>query len=238
MGVTIGNKIELIHLDQVIKNDKNAKVYLSKVCDIMQNNTLQIAMPIYDGKIVPLAVDDKYSACFYTDGGLYQVNVLITSRYKSGNLFFLDVKMLGDLEKVQRREYYRYNCILDAKLRIVTENDIRDIFKSSASSDTEEQEWEEAKIIDISGGGIKLVPRKDFPENSIVNIRFELFTVDHFDKFNLLARILQSSRTNNNAELYMQRLEFVKIGHDDRDKIIRFIFENERINRAKETGLI
>lgn len=238
MGVTIGNKIELIHLDQVIKNDKNAKVYLSKVCDIMQNNTLQIAMPIYDGKIVPLAVDDKYSACFYTDGGLYQVNVLITSRYKSGNLFFLDVMMLGDLEKVQRREYYRYNCILDAKLRIVTENDIRDIFKSSASSDTEEQEWEEAKIIDISGGGIKLVQRKDFPENSIVNIRFELFTVDHFDKFNLLARILQSSRTNNNAELNMQRLEFVKISHDDRDKIIRFIFENERINRAKETGLI
>ena len=82
MGVTIGNKIELIHLDQVIKNDKNAKVYLSKVCDIMQNNTLQIAMPIYDGKIVPLAVDDKYSACFYTDGGLYLDVIRTLTWYK------------------------------------------------------------------------------------------------------------------------------------------------------------
>lgn len=89
MNIAVGNKIELVQLEQVIKNDKNKKVYVSKIYDILSEDTLQIAMPIYEGKIVPLPVDEKYSACFYTTKGLLQCNVLITSRYKSGNLFSL-----------------------------------------------------------------------------------------------------------------------------------------------------
>ena len=113
MGLSIGNKIELVKLEQIIRNDSNKKVFSSKICDIMPKNVLQISMPIYEGKIVPLNVNDKYSACFYTDKGLLQTNVLITSRYRSGNLFFLEVTMLGNLEKVQRREFYRYKCIMN-----------------------------------------------------------------------------------------------------------------------------
>ena len=117
MGIAIGNKIELVRLDQVIRNEQNKKVYVSKIYDILDRDKLQIAMPIFEGRIVPLDLDERYTACFYTERGLLQCNVQVTARYKSGNLFFLDVKLLGALEKVQRRQFYRYDCLIDAQIR-------------------------------------------------------------------------------------------------------------------------
>lgn len=46
MGIAIGNKIELVRLDQVIRNEQNKKVYVSKIYDILDQDKLQIAMPI------------------------------------------------------------------------------------------------------------------------------------------------------------------------------------------------
>ena len=64
MGIAIGNKIELVRLDQVIRNEQNKKVYVSKIYDILDQDKLQIAMPIFEGRIVPLDLDERYTACF------------------------------------------------------------------------------------------------------------------------------------------------------------------------------
>ena len=42
----------------------------------------------------------------------------------------------------------------------------------------------------------------------------------------------------NHAGLVEQRLEFLKITKDERDNIIKYIFECERLNRAKEMGMM
>lgn len=237
MNIAVGNKIELVQLDQVIKNDKNKKVYVSKIYDILAEDTLQIAMPIYDGKIVPLPVDEKYSACFYTTKGLLQCNVLITSRYKSGNLFFLEIYMLGEPEKVQRREFYRYKCALPAVLRVVSDLEYETGVYEDIDVTEDELEWQQAKILDISGGGVRLIQKTHLEKNELVKIKFEIGMVGEIIRFNLFARILSSTIMNNQTNLYEQRLEFMKIAQDDRDKIIRYIFENERINRAKGSRL-
>ena len=41
MGIAIGNKIELVRLDQVIRNEQNKKVYVSKIYDILDQDKLQ-----------------------------------------------------------------------------------------------------------------------------------------------------------------------------------------------------
>ncbi len=235
MNIAVGNKIELVQLEQVIKNDKNKKVYVSKIYDILSEDTLQIAMPIYEGKIVPLPVDEKYSACFYTTKGLLQCNVLITSRYKSGNLFFLEIYMLEEPAKVQRREFYRYKCALPASLRVVSDMEYETGVYEDIDVSEDELEWQQAKILDISGGGVRLIQKTHLEKNELIKIKFEMGMVGEIMKFNLFARILSSTIMNNQTGLYEQRLEFMKITQDDRDKIIRYIFENERINRAKES---
>lgn len=233
MGISIGNKIELVKLDQVIKNDKNKKVYVSKIYDILSEKTLQIAMPIYEGKIVPLPVDEKYTACFYTDKGLLQCNVIITSRYKSGNLFFLEVMLLGTLSKVQRREFYRYNCRIDAKMRVVSDDEFTTGMPDNLDIPESELPWDAVRILDISGGGAKIAARHHLERNEVVKIKFMVAILDEYIGFNLFARILASSPLQNRTDLYEQRLEFMKITQEERDKIIRFIFESERMDRAK-----
>jgi c-di-GMP-binding flagellar brake protein YcgR len=237
MSIAIGNKIELVKLEQIIRNDPVKQVYVSKIYDELPGDKLQIAMPIYEGKIVPLALNDKYSACFYTAKGLLQCNVIVTARYKSGNLFFLEILMLGELAKVQRREFYRYRCSLNAKIRVVSDEEYETGVPEDTSVPEDSLDWFDAKILDISGGGVKLLQRNDLEKNEVVKLKFVVSILDEVLFFNLFARILVSTEYKNKAGLFEQRLEFMKISQENRDKIIRFIFENERMARAKEMGL-
>ena len=240
MSFSIGNKIELIKLEDVIKNNENKNVYISKIYDILSQDSIQIAMPIFNGKIVPLPVNEKFSACLYTEKGLLQCNVLITSRYKSGNLFFLEVLLLGELKKVQRREYYRYSCVLDARIREVSDREFLTGQPESVTGDPNQPVeilWDNVKILDISGGGAKIASKKHIERNSTIKITFILMIVDEVAVFDLYARILASNLMRGRDDLYEQRMEFMKIAQEERDKIIRFIFESERVARAKEIGL-
>ncbi len=236
MAVSIGNKIELVRLEQVIRGEADKKVYVSKVFDILEKNMLQIAMPIYEGKIVPLDVGDKYSAVFYTDKGLLSCNVVISSRYKSGNLFFMEVKLLSVPAKVQRRAYYRYPCKLESRYFILSEED----FIASGGKDPALEEtavWNPAMIMDISGGGLRVLQKENRERGTLLKISFSLPQEDKLKKYSLVARVLSSTLKEGRGELYELRMKFLRIGDDDRDSIIRFIFESERTARAKETGL-
>lgn len=238
MGITIGNKIELVNLDDVIRNEKNKKVYVSKIFDILPGNKLQIAMPIYEGRIVPLNVSDKYSACFYTDKGLLQCNVIITSRYKDGHMFFLEVLILGQLEKVQRRQFYRYVCKVNAKVRLVSDEEYETGKPDAEVISEDDLEWDDARILDISGGGAKIYQRHFLDKNEIIKLKFSLSVDDLYFRFSLFARVLGSVQVQNNSGIVEQRLEFMKITKDERDNIIKYIFESERLNRAKEMGML
>lgn len=232
MGIAIGNKIELVQLDQVIRNEKNKRVYVSKIFDILSEDKLQIAMPFYEGKIVPLELGDRYTACFYTERGLLQCNVLIVSRYRSGNLFFLDVSLLGKLEKVQRRQFYRYDCLIDAKIRVVSDEEYDTGIPDDISVPEDELPWQPAKIVDISGGGVRLNQRKHIERNEVVKLKFMVSILGDILSFNLFARILSSVPIQGRMDMFEQRMEFLKITQDERDKIVRFIFESERMKIA------
>ncbi|MBR3598461.1 MAG: flagellar brake domain-containing protein [Lachnospiraceae bacterium] len=238
MGISVGNKIELVMLDDIIRNEKNKKVYVSKIYDILSGNKLQIAMPIFEGKIVPLSVSDKYSACFYTDKGLLQCNVIVTARYKDGHMFFLEVLILGQLEKVQRRQFYRYMCKVGAKIRVVSDEEYETGKPEGEVISEDDLEWQDARILDISGGGAKIYQRQFLDKNEIVKIKFVLSVADLSFRFSLFARVLGSVHVQNHSEIIEQRLEFMKIDPDDRDNIIKYIFESERLNRAREMGMM
>lgn len=232
MGIAIGNKIELVRLDQVIRNEQNKKVYVSKIYDILDQDKLQIAMPIFEGRIVPLDLDERYTACFYTERGLLQCNVQVTSRYKSGNLFFLDVKLLGALEKVQRRQFYRYDCLIDAQIRVVSDEEYDTGIPDDIYNSCRLPRQGILRDRDISGGGLRLNQRTNIERNEVVKVKFMVSIVGEILQFNLFARILSSTPVRERSDMFEQRMEFLKITQDERDKIVRFIFESERMEIA------
>ena len=231
MGITVGCKIELVSLNDIEKQVQNKKVYVSKIYDILETNLLQIAMPIYDGKMVPLSVGSTYSACFFTDKGLFECNVVVSSRYKSGHLFFLEVNLLNSLTKVQRREFFRLDCSINGKIRIMTDEEYETgVYDESTS-------WEDVKIVDISGGGVKLFQHSFFEPNEMIILKFDLPIEGETVGMELVGRILRSIPFQGRTDIYDERIEFININQENRDKIVKYIFECQRMLRAKESGL-
>jgi c-di-GMP-binding flagellar brake protein YcgR len=120
---------------------------------------------------------------------------------------------------------------------VVSDNEYETGVPDDVSVPEDLLDWDDAKILDISGGGAKLIQRNNLEKNEVVKLKFVVSVLDESLFFNLFARILGSANFKGRSDLYEQRLEFMKISQENRDKIIRFIFENERMARAKETGL-
>ncbi len=232
MGISIGCKIELVPTEDISRQVQNKRVYVSKVFDMMEPNLLQIAMPIIDGRIVPLAVGSTYSACFFSDKGLFECKVGVYSRYKSGNIYFLEISMLSKPTKVQRRQFFRLECSIDAKIRIMSDEEYENGIVD------EEYEWTDAKFVDISGGGVRLLQHDVMESNEIIVLRFDLPVDEEPVSMQLAGRVIRSMRFKDRPDVYDHRIEFIKISPEDRDKIVKYIFDCQRMMRAKESGYI
>ena len=101
-----GSKIELRTLERVIeeKGAENAtKVYQSRVLQILSEDTLEIAMPMEQTRLILLPVDSEYDIIFFEENSLYQCFARIIDRYKSNNVYVLVMELTSNLRKYQRR---------------------------------------------------------------------------------------------------------------------------------------
>lgn len=60
----IGDRIELMHIKSAIGRKVSDKKYGSQLLDFDGDRTAKIAMPISEGKVIPLEIDDDYNLCF------------------------------------------------------------------------------------------------------------------------------------------------------------------------------
>ena len=91
VAFAIGDRIELIHIKSAIGRKVSDKKYGSQVLDFDGDRTAQIAMPISEGKVIPLEIDDDYNLCFFTNSGLYQCTAQIKKRYTENRMYVMDV---------------------------------------------------------------------------------------------------------------------------------------------------
>lgn len=248
--LTIGDKIEL----RKIINEKNShsnNIYISQLLELVDEDILIIALPISKGRLIPLSIGETYSCCFYASKGLYQCNITILDRAKTENLHILKVQVLSELEKVQRRQFYRIDCILDTKYRLVTEQEmaLKSKLQKNDFSDSIEREnclktLDEIKsttvlgnIIDISGGGARFVSEEILKKDDRMTLEFDLSIGGILKKLTLEAIVLSSTKVINKSGFYEQRIKFVDLLKEERETIIKFIFEEERRQRKKEKGL-
>ena len=89
---------------------------------------------------------------------------------------------------------------------------------------------------DISGGGARFISRTQYPVGSEVMFRFSLFVSGKMNEYSLHGRVLFSQPMKNNPGAFEHRMQFIHIPRDDRESIIRYIFEEERKIRRREKG--
>lgn len=235
--ISPGDKLELKSTVSVVLPDgtEGVKTYKTSVYDILDDGRLELVMPMEKTRLVLLPVDGEYDVCFFSHGGMYRADVRIVDRQKINGTYILVVEMISNLHKYQRREYYRFNCVVEMKAREMTRQEL-DAFAKGITQLISEEDMVRGVIVDISGGGTRFVSRQKFNENSIVLMSFSLPIMERERSFLLAAKVIYSGLIENRANEYENRVKFEFIDTTTREEIIKYIFDEERKNRKNGKG--
>ena len=237
--ITIGDKIDLEKIETrlSVDPDKRPPVYISQVMDDSENGQVLAAMPIQEGRVIPLSVGQKFHATFYAKNGLFRCEVEVTARYKRGTLFLMELTQNTVFKKVQRREYFRLECNIPMEYRLISEEEKLLIETGTFYDETDMiLEWRNGVALDLSGGGIRFV--SDFREerDAFMQLRFEMPVGGEPEIFCLFATLLSIGKNRNNNTISDHRVMFWRLNRSLREKVIRSIFEMQRRSRSKATG--
>ena len=230
--ISPGDKLELKSTVQVTLPDgtEGVKTYRTSVYNILEDGKLELVMPMEQTKLVLLPVGGEYDVCFYSHKGVYRTDVRIVDRQKVNGMYILIVDLISSLHKYQRREYYRFNCIVDVMAREMTKYE-EDAFARGRTYIVSEQDMIKGVIVDISGGGTRFVSKHKFTEDSMILMQFDLSILGSYRSFLLAAKVIYSGEIENREEEYENRVKFEYIDTMTREEIIRYIFDEERKNR-------
>lgn len=230
----IGDRIELMHIKSAIGRKVSDKKYGSQVLDFDGDRTAKIAMPIREGKVIPLEIDDDYNLCFFTNSGLYQCTAQIKKRYTENRMYVMDVIFLTPLKKFQRRKFYRLDCLFPIRYRIVPKEQFEK--RNEAEQDNEKDEilWEEGTISDLSGGGIRFHGNVECKKEDLVEIVLPLSLQSGIVPLSLYMKVVSCVHFEGSRVAYETRGEFLDINEKERETVIKYVFEEQRRRMRKE----
>ena len=240
----IGNKIDICSLDKDdIRRAENGKVPIlaSQLEAVEDNGELIIQMPVYKGKIILLSLGSRYELIFYTRKGLYRGVCQVTDRYKEDNLFMVKVMLKSGLNKFQRREYFRLECIIGMQAYELEREDALKLDGEALEARVKDPEVlmteEKAVIVDISGGGIRFITEKKHEEGDCLAVRTALKNENIDQLLLVVVSIVSCRQATPNMERYETRAEFLHLGSKLRETIIKYIFDEDRKIRKKDMGV-
>lgn len=227
-----GRKIEVTEIslneDEVIKEN----TYYTTIYDVISEDKLQIAMPVEKGRLILLQVDTEYEIVVHGDDNLlFQCVIIVTDRYKMDNVHIVVAEMTSNLRRYQRREFYRYSCVLDMETRTIEEDEKAVLAGHEHYIIKKELPLKKSAIVDISGGGVRFIMAGKFELNSTVYCTYNILVKDEIRSFELVGKILDVNKIETKPGSYLYRLQFVDIDTEDRESIIKYIFQEERKNR-------
>lgn len=244
-----GTKLELRKIRHIEKGEEI--VYVSRYLYERSADEAVIEMPVKAGSVSTLEPGELFQVCFYTVKGLYQCQALVKERFYEDGLPVAVIQFCSDFEKLQRRQYYRMECLLPLTFRALTEEELDELLweKSNTEELTKEQDTEitrqgEEKItrshdgvaLDISGGGIRF--NSDFLAESgeLLAVRLPFLSPEAVKLQLLFAKVLTVMPVQNRSGVFEYRVQFTYITNAERESVIRYIFLEERKRRKKEAG--
>lgn len=244
--IKVGDKVDIRILQQVEQGRKSGlrpTTYRSKVQDIMKNGDMEIGVPTEGGENVMVPSGVRLEFLFYTRTGIYRCIGHIKDRYIKERMYLLLVERKTPLEKFQRRQYYRFECLLDIYYYPVTKEEAQEIpleeLKELRKLGHKQEVPKSAVAVDISGGGLRFISDEPGERGDYVLMLIDLERQGTTYHLEVLGEILFCKRLENDLEIkkniknkYEYRTQFM-IKPKEREKIIKYIFEQERKNRQK-----
>jgi c-di-GMP-binding flagellar brake protein YcgR len=215
-SLNIGAKIEIIKI-----NDKEEISYPSQVLDIIKPKELIISGPIKQNNLVFIHKDEHIRVSYNVENkGNYYFTAKVLSRNYS-SIYTLHIKKISEINKIQLRNHYRLLTTLSVYKEHLT-----------VEGDNVETLIETCDTKDISGGGMKLYCNYEHKVRDEIICSFKIG--DHLIKSKAL--VVRTEEINSFNYRFSIGVSFLEMREEDREVIIKYIFEKQRILRLK--GLI
>lgn len=237
--LALGNKIEMHRVNMSLNSEKHEpeKVYVSQILefDETEEDVLYIAMPIYEGKLVPLEVGGRHELHFYAKRGIYACECEVINRYKSNNIYVLMVRLLTDLKKYQRRQFFRLETNIDVRYKVFEEEDEK-YFRTMGELPEKmlDRPFSTGISLDISGGGIRFVSKDRLNRGDKMQVLLHLKIDEEIQPCEAIAIVVASTSARGKENVYENRIEFVQIKDAERELLIKYIFREERNIRKRQ----
>lgn len=227
--IGIGNKVDI---EFVNPDTQEVHIYKSQVFEIKDNDEIRIAMPFEGTKLIVLSLNIRYKLCFYTQTGLFECVGHVIDRYKSDNRYIAVVSLKTGLRKIQRREFFRLEKLTDLEYRLLSEEEsncenVQEILQLEEEA-IEKPIYKKGIAIDLSGGGARFVLDEVCPVSEYLLVKFLIDAVPGENEFYVISKVVMSERMAGKDGQCENRVEFVRLQEREREKLIHYIFREER----------
>lgn len=152
-NLKINNRLEVV---------VDKKVYKTLIID-MEDDFFKINLPVNYGEYLMVEVNEKIEFNSYLDENrCFKFYSKVISSGKEGNIIYYKVSKPFDIEKIQRRNFYRVALFNTIEYKVIT---------NISKDELENIPYKEAFMVDLSGGGLKLKIRDDIEKDDLILIR-------------------------------------------------------------------
>lgn len=182
--------------------------YVSSVQDI-SNHDFCISVPtqgqsplvLHNGDIVKISLVSEKMARIEFE------TKVIGWRYDNIPLYVLALPK--DSKRIQLRNFVRIPVMLEVYFSENVEGDHQPAFTKCTS-------------LDISGGGIRLLLRQEYPAGTRLNLRILIPLNNRTEEVEVVGRVVRSW-PDKNVNLYQTAIQFTEISRKHEDLIVRFV---------------
>lgn len=225
-----GTKFE-IELISSIDHEK-VYVYASQLVDIIDESTIVIAAPMRRSRLITIPASTRLRLLFIDDNkDLVGFLGIVTQRADSGNVPSLVIKIDSELVKIQRRRHFRLDCLMDIRYAIC--KNAADNGESMYNPPAKEHKKAVSK--NISGSGMCIVTNEELPEGTIIWVAMELDSDSHIDTMCKVVRCVKIDEFTKKSR-YEIGLDFTCISPQDEEKLVKYIFSQQRELLKKGKG--
>lgn len=220
----------------------NSTSYKSSFSDNLTDSRWEITMPVDNGRVVLFQLGMQFDFIVYTQNKtMLKSAAIVRQRYRKGNMYFLAIELTSNLEKIQRRQFFRLPCTIDMSFYEARYDDkaesesefCKSMYKNHAIN-SKNMQTVKSVILDISGGGIRFSLRTPLEEGAYFMAQFSLALEESTQQFNIVCKVISCTPALDHTDRYFARSKFIFDRMTEREKIVRFVFEEERRIRRRE----
>ncbi|MDR1665062.1 MAG: flagellar brake protein [Clostridiales bacterium] len=213
-AIKTGDRID-ISLETSIALIDWTKAYVSRVEAVVNKNKILVHVPFAQGRPVRIPVGSGCTVRFSTERGILRFFVKVNEYLVEENFLLVSLKLTSEGEKIQRRDFFRFNCSIAILFFPLNEN-----------GETDEMFPKEGIVRDLGGGGMRMLSRNIISDGTMIRANLQLGS----ESIIVFGQVLRREELPNAMISNQYRIKFAAMSTLDQDKIIQYIYNQQRKN--------